>query len=186
MRKTMLALGSAFAVLTLFASSAVAAPELRTFGTGEVTLEGNDATIVIDTGEFGGVFERGRGQGGEALDDVVFSFTSSGDVAGGSPRFSIPIDTDDPGNSVNAFAFIDAAGCGATVGDNPTNVATLVSTTSTTCSVNFDGDDFANWDAFAEANPDFRVALGQVAFIIADTVPPGFTSGTYEISNIVL
>ena len=187
MRKTMLVLGSAFAALTLLASAAVAAPgELRTFGTGEVTLEGNDATIVIDTGEFGGVFQRGRGQGGDALDDVVFSFTSSGDVAGGSPRFSIPIDTDDPGNAVNAFAFIDAAGCGATVGDNPTNIATLVSTTSTSCSVNFDGDDFANWDAFAEANPDYTIALGQVPFIIADTVPPTFTTGTYQVTNIVL
>jgi hypothetical protein len=185
MRKTMLALGSAFAALTLFASAAVAAPGLRTFGTGEVTTEGDEATIEILPGQFGGVFKNSKAQSGKALDAVVFQFSSSGDVAGGSPRFSIPVDSDDKGKAADGFAFIDAAGCGATVGDNPTGAITLVSTQNPACHVNFLGEDFANWDTFADENPDYRTAPGAIPFIIADTVP-GLTAATYELTDIVL
>src|SRR5262249_29704224 len=116
----------ALAALTLVGTSGAGA-RLRTFGTGEVSTADNSATIGIDVGEFGGVFEQGKGQGGKLLAEVVFAFTSRGDVAGGAPRFSIPIDDGlfDPNGD---YAFIDAAGCGAPVGDNPGNLATLVST----------------------------------------------------------
>ena len=50
----------------------------------------------------------------------------------------------------------------------------LVSTTSSTCAVTRNsgvGGTYANWAAFATANPTFRVATGQLAFIIADWGP---------------
>ena len=174
-----------FAALTLAGTSG-AAPrgQLRTFGTGEVTTAGNSATIVIDVGEFGGVFEQSTGQQGKLLRDAVFAFTSRGDVAGGAPRFSIPINDGlfDPNGD---YAFIDAAGCGATVGDNPGNSATLVSTQNPACHVNFHGVDYANWAAFATANPTFRIAKS-TPFIIADAVPPSQLSATYVVTEIFL
>lgn len=175
----------AFAALTLAGTSGAASGgRFRTFGTGEVTTSGTSATIVIDVGEFGGVFQGGKGQAGKLVGQVVFSFTSRGDVAGGAPRFSIPID--DGSFDVNTdYAFIDAAGCGATVGDNPSGAATLVSTQNPACHVNFHGVDYANWTTFANANPTFRIAKN-IPFIIADAVPPGFASGTFVVTDIVL
>ena len=47
-----------------------------------------------------------------------------------------------------------------------------MSTTSSACGVNLNGGgSYANWDAFAAANPAYRIAKGQQAFIIADWGP---------------
>lgn len=172
------------ALLLTLASVAGAAPgpKLQTFGTGEVTVGtvgGASATIINDAGEFGGVFVSSKTQGSKALDKVVFQFTNRGDVAGGAPRFSIGIDTDNRANTNNGFAFLDAAGCGATVGPN-TTTATLVSTQNPACAVNFGGTDYANWDAFAAANPTYRTNPGGTPFIIADQ------PGSYSVTDIVL
>jgi hypothetical protein len=86
--------------------------------------------------------------------------------------------------SVLEIAFIDAAGCGATVGDNPGNVATLVSTQNPAGHVHFHGTDYANWTIFAQSNPTFRVAKDWIPFIIADAVPPPQTSATYVVTDV--
>ena len=178
------ALGACAALALAGTSGAAPKGSLRIFGTGEVTTANNSATIVIDVGEFGGVFEQGKSQGGKLLGDAVFQFTSRGDVAGGAPRFSIPINDGlfDPNGD---YAFIDAAGCGAIVGDNPSGTATLVSTQNPACHVNFHGVDYVNWGAFATANPTFRIAKN-IAFIIADAVPPSQLSATFVVTDIVL
>jgi hypothetical protein len=51
--------------------------------------------------------------------------------------------------------------------------------------VNFHGVEYANWAAFATANPTFRIAKS-TPFIIADAVPPSQTSATYVIAEIFL
>ena len=57
-----------FAALILAGTSGAAPKgQLRTFGTGEVTTANNSATILIDVGEFGGVFEQSTGQQGKLL-----------------------------------------------------------------------------------------------------------------------
>src|SRR2546428_8104099 len=75
---------------------------LQAFGTGTVTITGDSATIdnaANSTGPFpfqyGGVYLQSKDQSGRLIGDVglSFSFTSKGDVTGGSPRFSIPINT---------------------------------------------------------------------------------------------
>jgi hypothetical protein len=81
---------------------------------------------------------------------------------------------------------MDAANCGATVGDNPGEAATLVSTQNPACKVNFGGTDYANWAAFASAHPTFTIAKGQIPFIIADAVPPSSPIGTFVVTDIVL
>jgi hypothetical protein len=131
----------------LVASAAFAAPnaqKLKTFGTGEVTLTGADsATIVNDAGEYGGVYVQ-TSKSSTSLDQVVLEFTSTADVQGGAPRFSIPIDSDGRTNTDGGFAFIDAAGCGGTVGTHTDN--TWVSTENAACHVNYAPNDYANWE----------------------------------------
>jgi len=172
---------AAVAVIGFGSVTASASPnKLQTFGTGTVTITGADsATIVNAAGEFGGVYINSKSQNHKPLSEVTFSFVSTGDVAGGAPRFSIPIDTDGIAGTVEGYAFLDAAGCGATVGPN-TTVSTTVSTSSPTCAVNFQSVDYANWDAFAAINPTYRIARGAVSFIIADE------PGSYAVSNIDL
>jgi hypothetical protein len=155
--------------------------KLQTFGTGTVAIgsDGTSATIVNGPGEFGGVFLNAKNNGNKPLSAINFSFVSTGDVAGGAPRFSIPIDTDGVAGTVEGYAFLDAAGCGATVGSN-TTVSTTVSTASETCAVNFMSVDYGNWSALATAHPDYRLAAGAVPFIIADQ------PGNYAVNSIDL
>jgi hypothetical protein len=173
------------AAVAVMASAAFGAVSLKTFGTGEVTVAGKDGsaekkagmvTIENDAGEYGGVYHGASGQ--TRLPKVKLSFTSNGDVQGGAPRWSIPVNTDGD-RDAEGYAFIDAANCGAQVGDNPTNIATLVSTKNADCKVFYGSDTYANWAEFAAANPASRLAPAP-AFIIADA------QGDYSVSNITI
>ena len=138
--------------------------------TGTVTVTGDGtATIVNGAGEYGGVYLSSKSQSGKTLNDVDFAFTSTGAVAGGAPRFSLPID--DPATSAkgDGYAFIDVNSCG---GD------TNVSTDNDNCIVYFGNQVHANWDAFAAAHPEYVVTPGVIPFIIADR-----TRGTYSVSG---
>jgi hypothetical protein len=159
-------------------ASSAPVPKLRTFGTGEVTLTGTDAaTIVNESGEYGGVYVPGKAQSGLPVAQASFSFRNDGgDIAGGAPRLSIPIDDPTTGPTNDAYAFIDLYWCGGAQGDTTTEV----STDSATCVVWYDGVSYANWSAFATAHPDFRIARGRDAFVIADQ------PGTYRVADVDL
>jgi hypothetical protein len=105
---------AAVAAIGFGSVAASASPsKLHAFGTGTVTITGVDsATIVNGAGEYGGVYVNAKNQSNKPLNAVSFSFVSTGDVAGGAPRFSIPIDTGGGRGSVEGYAFLDAAGCG--------------------------------------------------------------------------
>jgi hypothetical protein len=151
-------------------AASASANKLQTFGTGAVTVTSADsATIVNGAGEYGGVYINSRSQSAKPLNAVHFSFDSTGDSTGGAPRFSIPIDD---GTTVLKYAFIGVLNCGYSTG--------TVSTDLPNCMVNFNSVDYANWDAFASVNPTFRIAPGQIPFIIADE------PGSYAVSNIDL
>jgi hypothetical protein len=156
-----------------FGSVAVSASanKLQTFGTGVVTIgtDGTSATIVNAAGQYGGVFLNSKSQSAKPLNAVSFSFVSTGDVAGGAPRFSIPIDS---GSTTVMYAFLDVLGCGYAAG--------TVSTDLANCHVNFNSVDYANWDTFAAANPTYRIAPGHIPFIIADE------PGSYAVNSIDL
>ena len=158
--------------------ASASAPKLQTFGTGTVTVMGADsATIVNGTGEYGGVYLNSKSQSGKPLNAVSFSFVSTGDVTGGAPRFSIPIDTDGIGSTVEGYAFLDVLGCGGVTG-----ATTTVSTDLSSCQVSFNSPNYnyANWDAFAAANPTYRISPGAIPFIIADE------PGSYAVNSIDL
>jgi hypothetical protein len=167
-------IGLVLAAVVAIAFDSVAASaspnKLLTFGTGAVTVTSADsATIVNGAGEYGGVYINSRSHSAKPLNAVHLSFDSTGDSTGGAPRFSIPIDD---GTTVLKYAFIGVLNCGYATG--------TVSTDLSNCMVNFNGVDYANWDAFATANPSFRIAPGQIPFIIADE------PGNYAVSNIDL
>jgi hypothetical protein len=92
-------------------ASAAPAPKLQVFGTGEVTVTGSDsATILNDSGEMGGVFIQPKSQGAKSLDKVTFAFESRGDIQGGAPRFSIPIDDPDVAGNQNGLRLLRRRG----------------------------------------------------------------------------
>lgn len=173
---------AAVAAIGFGSVTASASPnKLIAFGTGTVTIgdDGMSATIVTlpvgdGTFQYGGVFINSKSQSHKPLNSVDFSFVSTGDVTGGAPRFSIPINTDG-GSTVAGYAFIDAAGCGGVSGES-----TTVSTSLPNCQVFF-GVGYPNWAAFAAANPTYRIAPGAIPFIIADGA-----AGTYTVTNIDL
>lgn len=172
----------------VLASTTLAAAPLVAFGDdGTVEISGNSATIHLDeTGgeygtEYGGVYIRARALGNKLVGDVVASFLSTGDVAGGAPRMNLPIDNDGD-RRFDYFAILDAANCGT--GDD-----IVVSTENADCTVYFLGSEkpaesYADWDAYVAANPTHRIASkgdGSTPFIIADGTP-----GTYVVEEIDL
>ena len=173
-------LAATFAV-NLVSTSALAAPAaktLQTFGTGDVVATTDSATITNDAGEYGGVFLTAKSQSSKALADVVFQFNNNhGFANAGSPRLSLPIDTDGKAKTNDGYAFLDVVNCGGSSGDT-----TLVSTQSPACGVNFGGVDYANWTAFVTANPTYKMGQGYIPFVIADD-PAG---GAFAVNHIVL
>jgi hypothetical protein len=162
-----------FSVLMLalasFASGA-APSALKTFGEESgsiVTVTGSkSATIVNEVGEYGGVYVQGKSLNGKALAKVDFEFTSTDAVAGGAPRFSMPIDD---GTTTLGYAFVDVLNC----------ATSHVSTDDASCKVYFKNEVHANWDAFATAHSTWKIASA-IPFIIADQ------PGTYSVTSIDL
>lgn len=156
-------IGTAALLAWAFGPAHAEPQSLQKEGTGDVVItSGNSARITNDVDEYGLVLTKSnlmrldRGKlSSRLIGDSEFSFTSSGTVAGGAPRFSIPIDINNDGQ-YDGFAFLDVNGCGS-----PT-----VSTASSTCTVYFNSEVFANWAAFVQAHPTYRV-LG-FPFVIAD------------------
>ncbi|TAL07886.1 MAG: hypothetical protein EPO00_08280 [Chloroflexota bacterium] len=140
----------------------------RTFGTANVT-EGPDGTFTIQVGagQYGGVYLNSRSNSGKPIGAVTFSFRGTGNIEGGAPRFSLPIDT---GTEVE-YAFIDRANCAN---------SEWVSTENSACRVYIGLESFDNWAAFADARPGYRVASGWIPFIISDVF------GTYTVTDIIL
>lgn len=151
-------------------TTALAAPPLQSFGTGDVQVADGSATITNEAGEYGGVYLKARSLQNKPLASADFWFTSTGANAGGAPRFSIPIDTDGNTRTTEGYAFLDVNGCG---GD------TFVSTTNDACTVWFASVQYANWHAFAAANPTYRISR-DTPFIIADV------EGTFSVEDISL
>jgi len=125
--------------------------------------------------DYAAIYTTAKSPAGKLLSEVDMGFNiaapegQNGYVQGGAPRLTIPIDFD--GDLLwDDFASIDWNSCGGTVdGTGRLTSSVLVSTTSSTCGVSLNGGgSYANWDAFAAANPTYRIAKGQQAFIIAD------------------
>jgi hypothetical protein len=161
------------------AGTAAAANPLLCFdGPSEGTAFGGDCTInpggtsaTINTadgdpqGSYAGVYYASSNISGDLIGTVTglsftYSCTSTTNcVTGGSPRMSIPIDTNNNGTT-ESYAFIDANNCGLTAAQS--------GTVTQACPVFFGSTLYANWTAFANANPTYRIATDAVPFVIAD------------------
>jgi hypothetical protein len=184
-------LGRAFLVAVLamavFSMTAVVANakggKLRCFADAPATCVLNSNTsATLDTtagGDAGVYLSNGMATQGLPLSEVDFSFTYfcantldlTSCISGGAPRWSIPISTDGDKKTTEGYAFLDAQGC-LNNGTAPSGGALTVSTTVATCPVNFMGVDYANWDAFAAANPTYTIASA-LPFVISDVVTGG-------------
>jgi hypothetical protein len=126
---------------------------------------GTSATLNTAAGGDAGVYYASSNISGDQIGTVTglsFTYTcaaATNCVTGGSPRISIPIDTDSDG-TWESFAFIDANNCGMT--------ALLTGTVTQACPVFFGGTLYANWAAFVAAHGDYRIATDAVVFVIAD------------------
>lgn len=170
------------------AGSAVAANPLLCFdGPSDGTIYGGDCTLntsgtgaTLDNnggdpdGSYSGVYYAVSSLSGKLLSDVTdLSFTYTGTPTAGSPRISLPIDTNNDGVT-DFYAFIGAFYCN--------NGAGLVDPMNdTTCTIfytgNISGD--ANWATFVAAHPTWRVS-NDVPFVIADD------PGLWTVDNVHL
>ncbi|HET7339552.1 MAG TPA: hypothetical protein VFK22_08385 [Candidatus Dormibacteraeota bacterium] len=183
---------AALAALVLGATSASATGgKLKCFADTPATCTLNSSTsATIDStqgGDAGVYLSNGKSTNGFPLANVSFSFTylcDSGGVTscigGGAPRWSIPISTDGTATTAG-YAFLDAQNClnGGTAANSDGTLT--VSTTQPTCPVFFQSGQYANWDAFAAANPTFTISAA-LPFVISD-VPTG---GAIDVSNLIV
>jgi hypothetical protein len=168
----LVALALAALVLCAVTGVAMAAPsgKLKCFSGAPATCSVSQGTATLDTssGGFAGVYvNNSRNISGTALSGVTFSFQYRCDpsnnttscVGGGSPRWSIPIDSTGDGKT-DGYAFVDAANCGST------------GTVGPDCPVFFGNVRYDNWAAFAAANPTYKIG-NSLPFVIVDTTEPG-------------
>jgi hypothetical protein len=83
-----------------------------------------------------------------------------GAALGIDPHWAIPIDVGNDGDT-NFFAFVAFGTC-----NNGAGLVDVIH--DSTCSINRDGVDYANWAAMVAANPNDHVSYADFAFIIAD------------------
>jgi hypothetical protein len=181
-----LALG--LAMLFANAGSATAANPLLCFdgpsdGTiygGHCTLNASGTGATLDNsggdpdGSYSGVYFASSSLSGKLLSDVSdLSFNYTGTATAGSPRISLPIDTNNDGVT-DFYAFIGAFYCN--------NGAGLVDPLhDSTCTIFYTGNIAGDpsWAAFVAAHPTWRVS-NDVPFIIADD------AGIWTVSNVHL
>ena len=167
-------------------TAAAANPLLCFSGTTDGTTYGGVCTInpggtsaTLNTadgdpdGSYAGVYYASSNLSGDSVATVTglsFTYTCTSAatcVTGGSPRMSIPIDTNADGDT-ESYAFIDANNCGQAGGTG--------GTVNQNCPVFFGSTLYANWAAFAAANPTYRIATDAVSFVIADQPFVGIVS----------
>jgi hypothetical protein len=146
--------------------------------TGVATLDNNGGD---PDGSFSGVFARNGNLRGKLLADVAeLGFRYGGDPGtGGAPRISLPLDTNADGVT-DVYAFIGAFHCNDEASAVP-SVVDAINDPSCTIFVGNQITGYANWTAFATANPTYTVGPdGAPPFVIADE------PGVWTVSDVRL
>ena len=141
-----------------------------------------------ENGSYAGVYATPVNIRGKRLGDVIelrYSY-AGGSFAGGSPRWSVaidengnarhegPVDEDavpgDDDGFFESYAFADIVSCN----DGDTSVGTSDAEDDGTCTWYYETESFPNWDSFAGAHPNYRIARlhsdGSTGFIPAFVV----------------
>jgi len=137
---------------------------------GPATLDNTDGNI---NGSYSGVYILDSSQlNGKTIGSVTqLSFSYTGTATAGSPRFSLPIDTN--GDSVTDFyAFVGAFYCNDGAG-------LVDAINDSTCTIFAGSESFANWAAMVAAHPAWTIT-DDYPFVIADD------AGIWTVSNVKL
>jgi hypothetical protein len=148
-----------------------------TYG-GVCTLNAGGTAATLDNtggnanGSYSGVYFASSSLSGTLVSSITqLSFDYSGDAAtAGSPRISLPIDTNNDGTT-DFYAFISASHCGIGTHVDINNTGCLVFYTTGPVS----GESWATFSAHG-----WRVATDNVPFVIADD------PGIWTVSNVQL
>jgi hypothetical protein len=148
-----------------------------TYG-GICTLNSSGTGATLDNtggdpdGSYSGVYYASSSLSGDLVSSITqLSFDYTGNAAtAGSPRISLPIDTDNNG-STNFYAFIGASACGIGGHVDIHNAGCLVFWTTGPVS----GESWATFSSHG-----WRVATDDVPFVVADD------AGIWTVSNIQL
>ena len=146
---------------------------------GVCTLDGSgtgatlDNSVAVGSGDYSGVYYATSGLSGKLLSEITeLSFTFTGVPTAGSPRISLPLDTNGDGTT-DVYAFIGAFYC-----DNGTGLVDAIH--DATCAIFYTGgpvSGYPNWATFVAANPTFHVG-NSVPFVIADD------AGIWTVGNV--
>ncbi len=137
---------------------------------GPATLDNSDGNV---NGSYSGVYILDSSAlNGKAIGDVSqLSFSYTGTATAGSPRFSLPIDTN--GDHVTDFyAFVGAYYCNDGAG-------LVDAINDATCTIFAGSESFSNWAAMVAAHSNWTIT-NDYPFIIADD------AGVWTVSGVKL
>lgn len=127
---------------------------------GPATLNNTDGDL---DGSYSGVYVEASTLYNQSLSHITqLSFNYTGDATAGSPRLSIPIDTNSDGTS-DGYLFVSAYYC-----NDGEGTVDVINDNSCTIYTNFSGESWENWNALIAVHPDWSIANDAYVFIIAD------------------
>jgi hypothetical protein len=147
-------------------------------GTCTITRRGPMGSAILYTndgdpdGSYAGVYTNDRSIYGQPLSSInTLSFRFTGDPAlAGSPRFSVPIDTNGDGDT-DVWAYISAFYCNDGRGNvSPKNAGCTIFTS--------DGGQYQGVAALVAAYPGATIANDEYVFVISDE------PGTWTVSHV--
>jgi hypothetical protein len=136
---------------------------------GPATLDNTDGNV---NGSYSGVYVESSKLNGQAIGSVTqLSFSYTGTATAGSPRFSLPIDTDGD-NATDFYAFVGAYYCNDGAG-------LVDAINDATCTIYAGSENFANWAEMVTAHPTWTIT-DDYAFIVADD------AGSWTVGGVKL
>ena len=105
-------------------------------------------------------------------DTSQLSFLYTGEATAGSPRFSIPVDTNSDGTS-DGYLFVSAYYCNDGAG-----LVDVINDPTCTMYTNFSAESFDNWADLIATHPDWEIANDAYVFLIADD------PGIWTVNNV--
>jgi hypothetical protein len=141
---------------------------------GTCTLKGNGARgpAILNNNDgdtdpynnYSGVYVEASTVYNSLLSDITqLSFNYSGDLAtAGSPRLSIPVDTNNDGTT-DGYLFVSAYYC-----NDGEGTVDVINDPSCTIYTNFSGESWDSWADLLVDYPDWSIANDAYTFIIAD------------------
>ncbi len=139
---------------------------------GPATLDNTDGDV---DGSYSGVYVDNSNLNGKNIGEVTqLSFSYTGTATAGSPRLSIPVDTNGDGTP-DGYLFVSAFYCNDGAG-----LVDAINDPSCTIYTNFSSESFDNWADLVATYPTWFIANDSPIFIVADD------AGMWTVSNVKL